>query len=139
MSKIRINIDKFFGEYIKILIEDKKVELISNSKLRYHLLILTFIIDWLQSNSGKFEPDPRMGYNSVKQVFEHATISNLYHICEYEGYSFAEHIILRLVEEYGQIVKEILKVKPKYIIYKINILATNNIKLDYNMLSLDNS
>lgn len=139
LSKIRINIDKFFGEYIKILIEDKKLELISNSKLRYHLLILTFIIDWLQSNSEKFEPDPRMGYNSVKQVFEHATISNLYYICEYEGYSFAEHMILKLVEEYGQIIKEILKVKPKYIIYKINVLATNNIKLDYNLLSLDNS
>lgn len=141
LRKIKINIEKMFGEYIKILINANKSNLIKNSKLRYHLLILTYIIDFLQSNSEKFKPDPRIGYNPVKQVFERTTISQLYHICGYEGYSFAEYMILRLVEEYGQILKEILNVKPKNIIYKINVLAkklSNNAKLGYsNMLSLD--
>jgi len=141
LRKIKVNIEKMFGEYIKILINANKSNLIKNSKLRYHLLILTYIIDFLQSNSEKFEPDPRIGYNAVKQVFEHTTISQLYHICGYEGYSFAEYMILRLVEEYGQILKEILNVKPKNIIYRINVLAknlSNNAKLGHsNMLSLD--
>jgi len=140
LRQIRANIKEFFGKYLKILSQNNKLELVANSKLKYHLLILTFIIDKLQSNSEKFKPDPRLGFNSVKQVFEQTTLSQLYQLCAYEGNSFKDYEIVRLVEEYAQIFNEILKINPKYIIDRINIIAkklANQKKLEFQKLILD--
>ncbi len=142
LRKIRFNFDMMVKDYINIFVGDKKLNLIINSKLKYHLLILTYIIDKIQSNSIQLKPDTRIGYNPVKQVYEHITISQLYNICKIDNFYFKENVILKLIEEYGQILKEILIVEPKHIINKINIIAknlSNKKKIYYNMISLDTS
>ena len=124
LSKIRINIKKFFEDYLPIIYKKGNSKLIENRLLKYHLLVQTFIIHYLQTKSGEFEPSSRMGYNTVKYVFEKTTISALYYICSYEGFNFSDKVILDVLNEYGVIFNEILKVKPKSIISNINYLAS---------------
>ena len=58
--------------------------------------MLVFIIDYLQKQSKEFEPDNRLGYNPVKEVFEISTVTSLIQMISFENNIFERDIFEEL-------------------------------------------
>lgn len=124
LRKIRINLDFFIFEYINLFEDNRLIHLLKQSNLKYHFVLLTFIIDFLQVKSGKFKPE-RFGINPVKQSFERSTIASLIIICNKDNFILNREILQDLIIEYGLIIDGINKINLENIIKRLNSLIFN--------------
>ena len=107
LTHVKKNLEDFFNEKncFLFLIPSKYLpELLKESQMKYHTAMLVFIIDYLQKQSKEFEPDNRLGYNPVKEVFEISTVTSLIQMISFENNIFERDIFEELIDQYAEIV-----------------------------------
>lgn len=110
LRKVRSSMEKFLiGEanYIDVLLGKNLRGIIDSIQLKYHVAILTFIMDQLQKQSGKFGPEARLGYNTIKRVFEKTSVLSLKRLIDLDNNTFYENELKKFIYEYKQIYRNI--------------------------------
>jgi hypothetical protein len=110
LRNVKANMENFLinkNNYLNKILNGDQGYLIKDSRLKYHIAMLTFIIDFMQRDSLEFMPDPRLGYNTVKKVFEKSTVLSLKRIIDLEDNTFYKNDIDKFIKEYGEIYRDI--------------------------------
>jgi HKD family nuclease len=109
---VKNNLADFFQEknsLLSIIPSKTLLELLKESQLKYHTALFVFIIDYLQKRSNKFRPDTRLGYNTVKDVFEISTAKSLNQMLSFEDNVFDKHTFQEIFEQYVEIIPSLSK------------------------------
>ena len=137
LRHIRGNMENFCGEYKKgylsIMADNDLIELLIDSDLFYHCLLLVFIIDLLQSKSYEIRKSYIDGlhHSPLKRVFEKSNIKCLNKIYITQKKKVVISKLESIKEEYENIVPEIGRYSSETIIQRLNGLIDRVNKYDY--------
>jgi|GEM_PF-2827291 len=110
LYKIKNNFKPLFTDknnYIDKLDPESIEKCMNDYHLRSHVAMLVYLIDYMQLNSREFKPDPRLGYNAVKQVFETCTVQALEKIIEKSDPLIKQREFKEVLQQYSEIIPEL--------------------------------
>ena len=134
LSRVRNNLDAILLKdlnYLSMLTLQEKINLIQETKLKYHAVVIAYIMHSLLEK--RVEVD--ITYTTIKNVLEEKIIQFLQRLIELDDNKFKDEIINKILYDYEHIFKEILRIKKNqrgiYILLKLNEILKPNINLEY--------
>jgi len=127
LKDIKIQLESFFkdysGYYDVIWSDDYRLN--ERPKLKYHVAILVYLIDYLQQRSPIFRPDPRFGYSPLLRVFHESNISTLRRVLNREGVRLEANILQKHIEEYLEVCSLPVIFNSTQLVFELNQLIIN--------------